>query len=138
MSRDILFEAGSFNATEVKPHFVNDCCFGEDVAVWLRDELVARGHPTTDPGQEDWGWYIETTVGGNTYFVGIGTTGECDDHPGRAEWRLMVERHRSLWDKLRGRNRTANDEAVCGVLLDVLAMNPDVTRPRFESEADES
>jgi hypothetical protein len=33
---DILFETDRFNVSEVKRHFINPCCFGEDLAGWLR------------------------------------------------------------------------------------------------------
>src|SRR5215471_1913469 len=33
-------ETDLFEHREVKPHFINDCCFSEDFAVWLRQRLV--------------------------------------------------------------------------------------------------
>ena len=29
-----------FNYREVKPHFINQCCFGEDFALWLKDKVA--------------------------------------------------------------------------------------------------
>jgi hypothetical protein len=72
---DILFEAKGFNATEAKLHFINPECFGEDAAAWLKAELTTRGHPTTVPDQEDWGWYVEVRMGKECYFIGIGAAG---------------------------------------------------------------
>src|SRR6266513_835232 len=37
---DILFRSGSFNLSKVGEHFINPCCFGEDLAAWLRIKLV--------------------------------------------------------------------------------------------------
>ncbi|HEX7077046.1 MAG TPA: hypothetical protein VF363_01360 [Candidatus Eisenbacteria bacterium] len=48
-----------FNYTEVQPHFINPCCFGEDFAAWLAAELAplaARGFEISEPIQEDYGW----------------------------------------------------------------------------------
>jgi hypothetical protein len=32
----ITIETDLFEHREVKPHFINPCCFGEDFAAWLR------------------------------------------------------------------------------------------------------
>jgi hypothetical protein len=43
----------------VKPHFINPCCFGEDLAAWLRvklQPLAASGVEISEPIQEDYGW----------------------------------------------------------------------------------
>jgi hypothetical protein len=42
-----------------KPHFINPCCFGEDFAAWLKQELAplaAHGFDFSEPMQEDYGW----------------------------------------------------------------------------------
>ena len=35
----IMVETELFDHREVKPHFINPCCFGEDFAAWLKQEL---------------------------------------------------------------------------------------------------
>lgn len=45
MPPDILFDTNRFNLSEVKEHFINPGCFGEDLAVWLRAKLIERGIP---------------------------------------------------------------------------------------------
>ena len=39
MRDDITIETDLFEHREVKPHFINSCCFGEDFAAWLRGRL---------------------------------------------------------------------------------------------------
>jgi hypothetical protein len=36
----ITVETDLFEHREVKPHFINPCCFGEDFAAWLKQELA--------------------------------------------------------------------------------------------------
>jgi hypothetical protein len=36
----ILFKTSLFNLTKIEEHFINVCCFGEDLAVWLRIKLI--------------------------------------------------------------------------------------------------
>ena len=57
MRSHVTFKTPRFNQTEVQPHFINPCCFGEDCIFWLIAELRERGWADlTDPWQEDWGW----------------------------------------------------------------------------------
>jgi len=35
----VTIETDLFEHREVKPHFVNPCCFVEDFALWLKQEL---------------------------------------------------------------------------------------------------
>jgi hypothetical protein len=61
----VTFKAPRFNRTEVHPHFINECCFGEDCIAWLIAELRARGWTdVTEPWQEDWGWQTSGERGG--------------------------------------------------------------------------
>jgi hypothetical protein len=55
----IMIETDLFEHREVKPHFINACCFGEDFAAWLRQELSRfpdLGFELSEPIQEDYGW----------------------------------------------------------------------------------
>ena len=36
MNQSTTVETDLFEPREVKPHFINPCCFGEDFATWLR------------------------------------------------------------------------------------------------------
>ena len=52
-------ETNLFEHRQVKPYFINDCCFGEDFTEWLRQRLansVGDG-PTEAPAQ----WVISMT-----------------------------------------------------------------------------
>jgi hypothetical protein len=45
-------------------HFINPCCFGEDLAAWLRSRLAEKNVHAGTPYQEDWGWELPVTLGG--------------------------------------------------------------------------
>jgi hypothetical protein len=51
--RRILFKTNRFNCSKVGAHFINPCCFGEDLAAWLRDKLNSKCADAGSPGQED-------------------------------------------------------------------------------------
>ena len=56
MNREVSFCSSLFENKEVKPHFINDRCFGEDLAKWLIDKLAGNEFSFNEPYQEDWGW----------------------------------------------------------------------------------
>lgn len=121
----ILFESGTFNLSEPKEYFINECCFGDDVAHWLRKRLQDSGLTVIEPGQEDWGWYLETNHEGAAYFLGIG--GIPPESPAeKGEWRIMVQKHRSLPEKLLGKNKLAENEPIIVLLKHILASEPGI------------
>ena len=124
--QDIVFETSRFNLSEVGEHFINPCCFGEDLAEWLRAKLCERGVSADQPGQEDWGWYTGTTVGGQRYFIGIGGNPTENGAPkNHGEWRIFVEKRRSLWQLISGKNKITPEDEIISLLLNILAQEPD-------------
>jgi hypothetical protein len=123
---DILFETDRFNVSEVKEHFINACCFGEDLAEWLRQKLAEKGVAAGTPGQEDWGWYLLAQDGPDRYFLGFGgypRPGGLGRNDG--EWRVMVQKKRSIWEKLRGRNKITDTEPILSMIEDILCAQAD-------------
>ncbi len=124
---DILFQTNRFNVSEVKRHFINPCCFGEDLAEWLRQQLTKKGVGAGTPYQEDWGWEMLAQQGPQGYFLGVGgylREGAVDKNDG--EWRIMVEKKRSICEKLRGKNKMSETEPILSIIEDILREQADV------------
>jgi hypothetical protein len=121
---DVIFSTDRFNLSEPREYFINDCCFGDDAARWLVARLRLRGLTVTQPDQEDWGWYFDARYNESAYFVGVG--GNKTTHGNRGEWRLMVEKHRTLWEKLSGSNRLGEHDEFLAILKDIVASEPDL------------
>ena len=99
----------------------------------VRGKLLEGGGPTIEPGQEDWGWYIESKLGGNSYFIGIGgAVEESDPNSNLGEWRIMIEKHRSLWEKLSGKNKTSLNDPIFAVIREILECENDFKNIRYE------
>ena len=119
VSRNVIFKSTVFNTTEPKEYFINDCCFGDDLARWLMKELGARGIQTgEEPGQEDFGWYFEFKVAGAGYLFVITHRPGDDDLPAyeplsSVDWMCTIERDAGLIASLFGaRKRGIALEAV--------------------------
>ena len=133
MHHDLLFETNRFDLSEVKAHFTNPCCFGEDLATWLRRKLLEKGIEMTEPDQEDWGWYIEGNYKGSGYFVGVGgNANESREEKNQGEWRIMIEKRRSVWEKLAGKNEMSEADEMMRVVRKILSMEPDFKNVRYE------
>jgi hypothetical protein len=121
----VAFQSDRFNLTEQKPSFVNPDCFGDDVGEWLLSRLRAAGHTTADaPGAEDFGWYLDFTVGEERLCAVIGhVPDEC--------WFVVIEAGKGLLaSMLGGRHRRV---PLAGVLAirDAIAQIPDVRNVRW-------
>lgn len=105
---NVSFDTDRFNLTQVHEHFINSCCFGEDVATWLKSELENRGTWEITLYQEDWGWELELTLHGKTYFVGVGGVSKRQN---LGRWTLILQRKRTLMDRFRGKSKTVGRDS---------------------------
>jgi len=123
---DILFETARFNLSEVKEHFINDCCFGEDLAAWLQGRLNSKGMQALKPYQEDWGWEFSVKDSVGSYYVGVGgNAAEGAANKNQGEWRVMISKRRSLWDMLAGKNKLSASEPVISSIRTLLEAETD-------------
>lgn len=78
-SDSITVETDLFEHRQVKSHFINPCCFGEDFAAWLRQELLR--YPdlhvrVSEPIQEDYGWGFWAYIDKDRFWVAISYVGD--------------------------------------------------------------
>lgn len=131
---DVLLESSRFNISEVKPHFINPCCFGEDLAQWLINKLEERGIQARKPYQEDWGWEFSAEEDLNSYYIGVGgNSAEDPANPNRGEWRVMITKRRSLIEKLLGKNRLKQEEPIIRTVWNILEAEPSFSNLHFEN-----
>jgi len=73
----------------------------EWLRIELRDQLVI-----SEPDAEDWGWYSEVEFDGYIYLLGSSALSEEGDDPSsEIEGIFQVEKHRSIKEKLVGKNK---------------------------------
>lgn len=128
---DFLFRTGRFNLSKVGDHFINECCFGEDLVAWLLDKVTAGGYTADEPYQEDWGWEVEFRRGSEKYFVGAsGTSDEETARPDYGEWRVFVEQRLSIKDRLL---RRTYENALAAEIEKILSAEPDFEAVRRDA-----
>lgn len=133
MRDHVTFLSDAFNLTEVRENFINPCCFGEDVAVWMIERL--RAHPdlevTPEPCQEDWGWEVFLSCRGRRFFIGIGQY-EMDDGLG---WLCFVESRLPFYMRWFGLMDDAEKQVVCDALGVALEGHGGITAIHWEQGA---
>jgi len=116
-----LFDTERFNLSEVKPHFINDCCFGEDFSNWLSQQLEFENISTTESFQEDWGWAFYIKYNNQEYLIGVnGISNNITNKKNVGQWRVMIDKKRSLIEKLLGKNKMASNEQIIIILYEIL------------------
>jgi hypothetical protein len=88
----ITVETDLFEHREVKPHFINPCCFGEDFAAWLKERVSEQSTPDftfSSLIQEDYGWGFWVYHGKDPYWVAISYVGDGPQEP-PPQWVISV------------------------------------------------
>ena len=125
---DILFRTRRFNLSKVGEHFINPCCFGEDLADWLRLRLEERNVVADDPNQEDWGWGLPVTNGRDSYYLGVsGNADPSGTNADEGEWRIIVQKRRSIWQRLAGKGHIVAGDELVGLIEHILCNQSGIT-----------
>ena len=120
----LLFKTDRFNLSRVGKHFINPCCFGEDLAAWLQGQLLEQGVQASAPGQEDWGWYVRAKNGNDSYLLCMSGNSE-NETTDFGKWRIIVVKKRSLWKRVSGGGKIAADDAMLNMIEGILAKQLD-------------
>ncbi len=92
MGETITVETDQFEHREVKPHFINRCCFGEDFAARLKEKispLLGSGFNLSKIIQEDYGWGFWAWHGKDPFWVAISYVGDGPQEA-PAQWVISV------------------------------------------------
>ena len=130
MRAEASFRSSAFNTSEVRDYFINDCCFGDDLAKWMISRLRHAGVARDDePGQEDFGWYFEFTVRAGKHCCVLGYQ---EDEP-EGVWHLWLERSRGVLGSLLGRRGHGIDEEAVRAINHALAAAPEIRDLAWET-----
>jgi hypothetical protein len=131
----VTFESSLFNTSDPKDYFINPCCFGDDVAIWLAEQLRAKGYEAEGkPGQEDFGWYFTFRISGieDCFVIGHRPTGEEEV----GVWIGGLERGRGLVASLLGRRKRGIEMVAAQAIHQILSRSPQIWNIRWHFERD--
>lgn len=123
--------------TERKPYFINDCCFGDDVAQWMIAELGKQGvMSSAEPGQEDFSWYLTFEIATRRFFFLISF--RPDDVTNGATWIGFIERKCSVLEMLFRMHKRGVTVAAQQLIDRVLSSSPQIRDIRWYDNRDSS
>jgi hypothetical protein len=117
----ITCQTDRFNLSVAGPDFINDCCFGEDFSRWLVAALCDAGIDAGVICMEDFGWANEVRYQGGSYLMCVSGCADGDARrPNYGQWHVLLERHRTFWQRLSGKNRTTCADPIVDRLVQML------------------
>jgi len=132
MAHLITFTTARFDPANEPANPINPIA-GQRVLAWLQDGLMNAGYRTTEPDTEDWGWYIDVADALGSYLVGASGDGESET--AEIEWVIQIHRHRSLMDRLLGRNRLVADDPLLTCIEGIVRAEPSVSNVIVDRDA---
>ncbi len=132
MKSQISFTTDIFESKDVKPHFINDRCFGEDLATWFVEAARGGEFIFSDPFQEDWGWAVFAETADEKFVVGFGIMDESIGED-QADWLITVEKERR-W-KIFGSADSHMRTELCDLIQNVLRDKPHIREIRWTDQA---
>lgn len=130
MQRYVTFRSLRFELEQEHPEAVNEGCFGQDVAAWLRPFLDAGGFQPSEPIAEDYGWGVWTTVGGDPYWLAItGMPPREGDEARGGDWAICIayDPGFDLLKRVFHRPRPADLMAIARAVHAALSGDPGIT-----------
>jgi hypothetical protein len=131
MAHVVSFRTSKFDVSAETPNPINPIA-GQSVLAWLRTELAKAQYTATEPDTEDWGWYIDVTGKDGSYLVGA--SADADGSTPDVEWVIQVHRHRSMSDKLFGRNKMAVADPLAAMIERIVRADPQISDVSVERE----
>src|SRR5438445_112383 len=132
----VTFQSNSFNTTEPREYFINECCLGDDASKWLIQRLRSTGMKTDDePGQEDFGWYFNFTVPEGEHCLVLSyRPGDSDEEPG--DWVGRIEKSNGFLGSLfGGRNKGKSPSAPIAIHA-AITNAPEISNIKWHERAE--
>jgi hypothetical protein len=131
MKSQISFTTDIFESRDVKPHFINPRCFGEDLARWFVEAASGGEFTFGVPTQEDWGWTVSADAKGEKFVVGFGIM-DASIGDAQADWLITVEKLRK-WTVFGSKDSVMRSE-LCDLIQNVLRDKPHIREIRWTNE----
>jgi hypothetical protein len=126
----VTFESDAFNTDEPRDYFINECCYGDDVAQAIIEQLQFSGlRCEPEPDQEDFGWYLTFEAQGSHQLV-LGYRPDTDQS---GTWIGWVERNEGILGSILGRRRRAVQTAAALAVHEALVAMPSIRNVRWHT-----
>lgn len=131
----VTFQSDKFNTTKSQEYFINPGCFGDDLCKWLIEQLTAEGiQCDPEPGQEDFGWYFNFSIGDAKYCLVCGFRPAEESDPDT--WIVWIERSAGFIASIFGARDKNIQDGAAREIHRVLAKSSDISNIRWHLKKD--
>ena len=99
---------------------------------WLRPPLAAAGYPSTEPDPRTGVGTWTSRAPAVPYLVGA--SGDAEAEAREIDWVVQIEKHRSMTDRMFGRNAMADDDPVSAAIEKIVRADSQIQSVNVESE----
>jgi len=122
----LQFETSRFRLLHYEMRYDPHLLPGVDVAHWLGEHLKSLDCQVSAPRRSGDAWVIEVEVTDNAYLIGVRVRPLHESNAGNlAVWCVVIEKQRTLLQRLLLRNDLAPDDMLCSCLFDLLKRQMD-------------
>jgi len=83
--------------------------------------------------QEDWGWELPANIDGQSYYLCVsGNAEETNAKPDEGEWGIIVEKKRSIFQRITGKGKITRDDGMLGRVSKILEGEPTIRGVHLE------
>lgn len=125
----VTFSSDAFNTSEQKDYFINPNCFGDDLAAWLMARLKEKGIQVEDdgPDQEDFGWYLNFELEGNSYSCVVLY------QEGAERWMCILEFNAGFFGSILGKRNKKVPQSPANAINSILLASEDIADIQWEN-----
>ena len=96
-------------------------------------KLIDRNIEVFQPYQEDWGWELPAIQENDSYYLCMsGNSDDSSTNKDEGEWRIIVERKRSIGQRLIGTGKMAASDKLLQTIEEILRAEPTIREVRRE------
>ncbi|MEI9995005.1 MAG: hypothetical protein WDM91_10455 [Rhizomicrobium sp.] len=120
---EIRFKSDAFLPTLPEDSQVNPGVYGFELAFWLSQRLADAGFSTCYPQEEDWGWFVDSSLNNAEVMVGCRSTcGAGEGFSGQAiGWSIFVKPYRTFAQWFRRESRETEVQRCAAAIMASLA-----------------
>jgi len=88
---------------------------------------LERNVQVRQPYQEDWGWELPAIDGSDSYYLCMsGNADDSKENVDEGEWNIIIEKKRTIGQRLRGSGKIASDDKMVRTLEEILCAEPTI------------
>ena len=95
-------------------------------------KINSQRRKVPSPYQEDWGWELPASLGTDSYYLCMSGNADFEGNDA-GEWRIIVEKRRSIWERLMGKGKITSADPLLKMVEVILSEESDTEEVHIET-----